>query len=70
MIPKLREALRKFRFANPQRTLGLNDEDVIELMLLVAAQQDNSPVSLVGQGDDERPIFGIRLTPDGSDDLS
>lgn len=66
MKQKLQAALRKFRLANPQVTLGMNDEEVLELMMLVATQEDNSGIGLSGRGDDGRLIFSIDLA-DGSD---
>ena len=66
---KLRQAIRKFRHANPRAT-EWNDDQVVEAMLLTLAQQEGSRVRITGRQSDGKVIFSINLRADASDGSS
>ena len=66
MKEKVRQAIRNFRRSNPHTTRW-NDEQVLEAMFLLAAQQRGSRVRVAGRGSDGKVIFEIDLAADASD---
>lgn len=66
MKEEARQAIRNFRRSNPHTTRW-NDEQVLEAMFLLAAQEQGSRVRVAGRGSDGKLIFQINVTPDAAD---
>jgi hypothetical protein len=66
MKTKIKQMLRKFKRDNPQ-VRGWSDEQVLDAMFCLAAQQHPSRIVKVGERPDGMGIFSINLTSDGSD---
>jgi len=68
MRRKVQLAIQKFRRANPQ-TSGWANEEVLEAMFLIASQQDESGIRVVGRHASGELIFRITGAADVPDAL-
>ena len=68
MRNKVHRAIQKFRDENPQ-TSGSENEEVIEAMFLIASQQDEAGIRVVGRDPSGSLIFRITRAADVPDVL-
>jgi hypothetical protein len=68
MRHKVQQAIQKFRLENPQ-TSGWENEEVLEAMFLIASQQDESGIRVIGRDASGRLIFRITRGADVPDAL-
>jgi len=68
MRHKVQQAIQKFRHENPQ-TSGWENEEVLEAMFLIASQQDESGIRVVGRDARGGLIFRITRAADVPDAL-
>jgi hypothetical protein len=68
MRNKVQQAIQKFRHENPE-TRGWENEEVLEAMFLIASQQDESGIRVVGHDARGGLIFRITRAADVPDAL-